>query len=77
MAAAKTVKEEGKPNDLLHRIAQDPAFNISEEEIKKIIKPENFTGRAEQQTLDFISEIVKPILRENSDDIGVKTEINV
>lgn len=77
MAAAKTVKEEGKPNDLLHRIAQDPAFNISEEEIKKIIKPENFTGRAEQQTLDFISEIVKPILRENSDDIGVKTEISV
>ena len=77
MAAAKTVKEEGKPNDLLHRIAQDPAFNISEEEIKKIIKPENFTGRAEQQTLDFISEVVKPILRENSDDIGVKTEINV
>lgn len=77
MAAAKTVKEEGKPNDLLHRIAQDPAFNISEEEIKKIIKPENFTGRAEKQTLDFISEIVEPILRENSDDIGVKTEINV
>lgn len=77
MAAAKTVKEEGKPNDLLHRIAEDPAFNISEEEISKIIKPENFTGRAEQQTLDFISEIVKPLLRENSEDIGVKTEINV
>lgn len=77
MAAAKTVKEEGKPNDLLHRIAEDPAFNISENEIKKIIKPENFTGRAEQQTLDFISEIVQPLLRENSEDIGVKTEINV
>lgn len=77
MAAAKTVKEEGKPNDLLHRIAEDPAFNISEEEISKIIKPENFTGRAEQQTLDFISEVIAPILRENSEDIGVKTEINV
>ena len=77
MAAAKTVKEEGKPNDLLHRIAEDPAFNISEEEISKIIKPENFTGRAEQQTLDLISEVIAPILRENSEDIGVKTEINV
>ena len=33
MAAAKTVKEEGKPNDLLHRIAEDPAFNISEEAV--------------------------------------------
>ena len=77
MAAAKTVKEEGKPNDLLHRIAADPAFNISEEEISRIIKPENFTGRAEQQTLDFISDIVRPLLRENSEDIGVKTEINV
>lgn len=77
MEAAKTVKEQGKPNDLLHRIAQDPAFNISEEEIKKIIKPENFTGRAEQQTIDFISDIVQPILDENSNDIGVQTEINV
>lgn len=77
MAAAKTVKEEGKPNDLLHRIAEDPAFNISEDEIKKIIQPENFTGRAEQQTIDFISEIVRPLLRENSEDIVVKTEINV
>lgn len=77
MAAAKTVKEEGKPNDLLHRIAEDSAFNISEEEISKIIKPENFTGRAEQQTLDFISKVIAPILRENSEDIGVKTEINV
>lgn len=77
MAAAKTVKEEGKPNDLLHRIAADPAFNISEEEISRIIKPEKFTGRAEQQTLDFISEIVQPLLRKNSEDIGVKTEINV
>lgn len=77
MAAAKTVKEEGKPNDLLYRIAEDSAFNISEEEISKIIKPENFTGRAEQQTLDFISEVIAPILRENSEDIGVKTEINV
>ena len=77
MAAAKTVKEEGKPNDLLHRIANDPAFNVSDEDLKRIIKPENYIGRAKEQTLDFLNDIINPILEENSDSLGITSEIRV
>lgn len=44
MAAGKIVKEEGKANDLLDRIAADPAFNISKEALQKVMKPENYVG---------------------------------
>ncbi|MCI5697746.1 MAG: adenylosuccinate lyase [Clostridiales bacterium] len=77
MAAAKTVKEEGKPNDLIHRIAEDSAFNVSEDDLKKIIKPENYIGRAKEQTLDFLHDIINPILEENSDSLGITSEIRV
>jgi adenylosuccinate lyase len=77
MQAAKTVKEEGKPNDLIDRIAADPAFNISKEALQKVLKPENYVGRAPEQTLEFLNEVIKPILSANKDELGLKAEINV
>ncbi|XVG95947.1 adenylosuccinate lyase [Eubacteriales bacterium KG127] len=77
MAAARTVKEEGKPNDLLIRIASDPAFGIDEESLKEIIKPENFIGRAKEQTIDFLNEVIDPIIKQNKDVIGINSEIRV
>jgi adenylosuccinate lyase len=77
MQAAKTVKEEGKPNDLIDRIAADPAFNISKEALQKVLKPENYVGRAPEQTLEFLNEVIKPILTANKDELGLKAEINV
>mgnify|MGYP000258369407 CR=1 FL=1 len=40
MAAGKVVKEEGKANDLLERIAADPAFGMNMEQLQAIMKPE-------------------------------------
>ncbi len=77
MAAGRVVKEEGLANDLLERIAEDPAFNITLEELQKIVKPENYVGRAPAQTIEFINEVIKPILDENSDLIGVEADIYV
>ena len=77
MEAGKTVKEEGKPNDLLDRIAADPAFNISKEALQKVMKPENYVGRAPQQTTEFLDGVIKPILTQNSDLLGMEPEINV
>lgn len=77
MAAARTVKEEGKPNDLLSRIAADPAFGIDEESLKKIIKPENFIGRAKEQTIDFLNDVIDPILEDNKDILGIGSEVRV
>ena len=62
MEASKQVKELGKDNDLVDRIASDASFGLSKEDILKILKPENLCGRAENQVTDFIEEIVNPIL---------------
>ena len=77
MEAGKTVKEEGRPNDLLDRIAADPAFNISKEALQKVMKPENYIGRSAEQTLEFLDGVIKPVLSANRDVLGVEAEINV
>ena len=59
MAAGAVVKVEGGKNDLVDRIAADPAFMTTKEEILAILKPANFVGRAPEQTADFLSEVIK------------------
>lgn len=77
MKAGKMVKEEGKPNDLLDRIAADPAFNITREALQQVMKPENYTGRSAEQTAEFLNTVIKPILSANRDALGLTAEINV
>ena len=77
MAAGAVVKQEGKENDLVDRIANDPAFGMTKEMIEDILEPKNFVGRAPQQTEEFITEVVKPVLDANSDLLGLTAEINV
>ncbi|MBR0382591.1 MAG: adenylosuccinate lyase [Eubacterium sp.] len=77
MAAGKVVKEEGKENDLLERIAADPAFNMTMDQLKAIMKPENFVGRAPEQTEEYINEFIRPVLEENKDLLGLESQINV
>ncbi|MDD3228212.1 MAG: adenylosuccinate lyase [Oscillospiraceae bacterium] len=77
MAASKEVKEEGKENDLLQRIADDPIFGITLEELKETVKPEKYVGRAPQQTLEFLDEVVAPVLKQYSDLPDDAVDINV
>ncbi len=77
MDAAKAVKEEGLPNDLICRIASDPLFGVTKEALQKVLKPENYVGRAPQQTQEFLDGVIKPILDSNADDLGIETEINI
>lgn len=77
MAAGKVVKEEGKPNDLLDRIAADPAFNVTREDLDRVMKPENYVGRAPEQTEEYLRDVIRPILDKNSDLLGAEAEINV
>ncbi|MDI9515207.1 MAG: adenylosuccinate lyase [Bacillota bacterium] len=65
MAAASRVKNDGLPNDLIDRISEDPAFGLSLEDVKGILKPSNFVGRSPQQVDEFLEEIVHPLLKEN------------
>ena len=50
---------------------------LTKEEIEAILKPINFVGRAPQQTEEFISEFVQPVLDANKDILGAVAEINV
>ena len=77
MEAGAVVKKEGKPNDLLQRIANDPAFGMTLEELQAIMKPEKYVGRAPQQTEEFITEVINPLLEENKKLLGMTAEINV
>ena len=77
MAAGRLIKEEGKPNDLLQRIAADPAFPISIEALQKVMKPENYVGRASEQTTEFLNGVIKPILAANAEVLGITADITV
>ena len=77
MEAGKTVKVEGKENDLLERIAADPTFHLSLEDLKKSMDPKKYVGRAPYQVDKYLSEVVKPILDAHRDELGMHAESNV
>ncbi len=67
LAAGKVVKEDGKDNDLLVRLADDDRVPFSLNALNDMISDySQFTGRAKEQTEDFLREIVKPLLEKNS-----------
>ena len=77
LAAAKVVKEEGGENDLVDRIAADPIFKITKEEILAVLKPENYIGRCPEQVERFISRCIQPVLDKNRDVLGEMAELSV
>ncbi len=77
MAAARVVKEEGKENDLIERIVNDKSFNLDIDDIKAVLKPENFIGRAKEQTEEFLRDYVSPVLEKYKDVLGEEAELSV
>ena len=76
MEAGRRVKVEGLDNNLLELIAADPAFNLTLEDLQKNMDPSLYTGRSKWQVEEFLSEVVKPILNEYKDELGLTAEIN-
>lgn len=78
MEAGKEVKEFGRPNDLVDRIAQDETFGLSKEEILQALNPNNLCGRSPNQVTDFIQTIVDPILLKYQNLLNVEMgDVNV
>lgn len=78
MEAGREVKEFGRPNDLVDRIANDSSFGLTKEEILHALNPDNLCGRAPKQVEDFINTSVKPVLEKYGDLIkDIKVEVNV
>lgn len=77
MEAGRTVKVEGKDNNLLELIAADSAFNMTLKDLEKTMDPAKYTGRAKEQVDSFLKKVVYPVLEENQELLGVTAEINV
>ena len=77
MEAGRNVKEKGLDNNLLELIAEDPAFNLSIDELRKTMDPSKYVGRAPLQVEAYLKNVVNPVLEANKDVLGVKAEINV
>ena len=77
MEAGKNVKEKGLDNNLLELIAADDAFNLSLEDLQKTMDPSKYVGRSKEQVEAFLKNVIRPILDENKELLGVKAEINV
>jgi adenylosuccinate lyase len=76
MKAAKKIKLDGGDNDLIARICSDPVFNLTENEMENIMHIEQFTGRASEQTDEFLPE-VKAILDAHAGLLGAEIKITV
>ena len=77
MEAGRNVKVEGKDNNLFDLISEDPAFPRGREEVEASLDPSKYVGRAPQQVTAYLNDFVNPMLRENEDVLGWKSEINV
>jgi adenylosuccinate lyase len=69
--AGRQVKQHGRPNDLMDRIAADPAFGVTRAELDEDLRPELYVGRAPEQVDEFLAEWVEPALARYPD---AKTE---
>jgi len=75
MAAMEKIKLHGGENDLLKLILSDKAFNLTADELSKIMNAEQFIGRAKEQTEEFLQTITE-ILDANCENLGMEVEIS-
>lgn len=77
IAAGNRVKEEGLDNDLISRIANDPMFGLTEEEIRSNLNPSDFIGRSEGQVNEFIANCVNPAIAPFIEGLDENAELSV
>mmetsp|Transcript_24895 Transcript_24895/g.49573 ORF Transcript_24895/g.49573 Transcript_24895/m.49573 type:complete len:502 (-) Transcript_24895:121-1626(-) len=72
MDAGKIVKSEGKPNDLLERIAADPLFASVHSKLESLVDPKLFVGRSMEQVDEFLADCIVPVLEKEKDLLEVE-----
>ncbi|MDX1944528.1 MAG: adenylosuccinate lyase [Pirellulaceae bacterium] len=74
-AAARAVKQEGQPNDLLQRLATEAAF--AQVNLLAALDPAQFVGRAPEQVDEFLAETIEPIRSRYAADNNLTAEVRV
>ncbi|MBR6308053.1 MAG: adenylosuccinate lyase [Lachnospiraceae bacterium] len=77
MQAGAHVKKEGKENNLLKLIAESDAFNLTLEELNGFMNPIDYVGRSVEQVDAYLRDVIKPILDENKDLLGLSVTLKV
>jgi adenylosuccinate lyase len=62
LEAGRALKDGALRNDLLERLIADPEFTLSPADMGDLVAAEKFTGRSPEQVMDFLREIVDPIV---------------
>ena len=75
--AAHRVKQGDGQNDLLERIAGDPLFGVTVEELEQVLEPSRYVGCAPMQAAEFVQHQIAPVTEKYADDLGVQVSINV
>lgn len=75
--SAMEVKQKGNPNDLLKRIADDPAFETVKDKLELLTDPKRFAGRASEQVEEYFENEIKPLLEKNKEYLGAQYELKV
>ncbi len=77
-AAAAQVKEEGRDNDLLDRLADDPEIGMTRTEIDAVLDLREFVGRAPEQVVEFVETEVDPVIERHRGQLGgVASDVRV
>ncbi|MBI5092220.1 MAG: adenylosuccinate lyase [Candidatus Hydrogenedentes bacterium] len=76
-AAAAQVKQEGRENDLLERLAADPAIGMTREEIEATLDVREFIGRAPEQVVEFLRDHIQPVLDRHRQRLGIQSDVRV
>jgi adenylosuccinate lyase len=77
MRAAKRVKDEGKDNDLIERLASDPEIPLGRGEIESLLDLRKFVGRAPEQVAEFIKAHMQPVMEKYAELLGKKSDVRV
>ena len=75
--AAQAMKHEGRPNDMLERLAADPAFEVGMADLQAATDPRRYVGRAPEQVDEFLEEVVGPILSGHTEAAPEREELRV
>ena len=77
IAAAAAVKDGAPRNDMLERLAADPAFPVPLDDLHAALDPRRFTGRAARQVDEFLTEVIEPLLASGEDPLQLVEEVRV
>ena len=77
MQAGEQVKVYGRENDLIKRIAADPAFGMDEQKLSGTLDPKKYVGRAPQQTAEYVEKVRREVVEPNKELLGEEAVLNV